>query len=363
MLSGDSGAHSLSGMGEVHGTTQGDALDTQERNPRTQHSALSIQHSTPAVVTLGEATIDFIATRTGAFETFPPFVPAPGGAPANVAVALARLGVPVAFIGRVGDDPFGHAILASFRAAGVDTSAARVTREADTALAFATFPTEGERQFNFIWDRSAAMTYNPDELPVDLIRRSRCLYARLGRSSGSLMEQTALKAMHVAQESGLAIAFDPNIRPAAWHNLQDARDSVWKIWEYTNVIKLAQEDATILTGHDDPARALRELWRGHMRFVCVTDGPRGCWYTQNGDAVRFVPAWPAAEVDGTGAGDAFLSGLLAAMHGRGWTEPLVDADVRFASAVAAVCVTHWGAQASLPTRAAVDAFMRDHTEG
>src|SRR5260221_12130430 len=94
----------------------------------------SVLSPSPAVVTLGEATIDFIATRVGAFETFPSFVPAPGGAPANVAVALARLGVPAAFIGRVGDDPFGHAILASFRAAGVDTSAARVTPEADTAL-------------------------------------------------------------------------------------------------------------------------------------------------------------------------------------------------------------------------------------
>jgi len=312
-------------------------------------------------VTLGEATIDFIATRVGAFDTFPPFVPAPGGAPANVAVAVARLGVPVAFIGRVGDDPFGHAILASFRAAGVDISAARVTREADTALAFATFPREGARQFNFIWDRSAAMTYNPDDLPVGLIRRAKCLYARLGRSSGSPMERTALKAMQVAQEAEIAIAFDPNIRPAAWRNLQEARDSVWKIWEYANVIKLAREDATILTGHDDPTRALAEVWRPHMRFLCVTDGPHGCWYTQDGDEVRFVPAWPAEEVDGTGAGDAFLSGLLAAMHSHGWAAPLTDADIRFASAVAAVCVTRWGAQASLPSRAEVDTFMQERS--
>src|SRR6476620_11640022 len=102
-----------------------DAADHAEQELlSTWHPALS---TPPAVVTLGEATIDFIATQGGAFETFPPFVPTPGGAPANIAVALARLGVPVSFIGRVGDDPFGHAILASFRAAGVDTSAARVT--------------------------------------------------------------------------------------------------------------------------------------------------------------------------------------------------------------------------------------------
>jgi len=315
----------------------------------------------PAVVTLGEATIDFIATRVGTFDTFPSFVPAPGGAPANVAVAVARLGVPVAFIGRVGDDPFGHAILASFRAAGVDISAARVTREADTALAFATFPREGERQFNFIWDRSAAMTYNPDDLPVDLIQRAKCLYARLGRASGSPMEQTALRAMQIARDAGIAIAFDPNIRPAAWRDLQDARDSVWKIWEYANVVKMAQEDALILTGQHEPTQALREVWRPHMRFLCVTDGPHGCWYTQDGEEIRFVPAWPAEEVDGTGAGDAFLSGLLAAMHGHGWATPLTDADIRFASAVAAVCVTRWGAQASLPTRAEVEAFMQEHT--
>lgn len=314
--------------------------------------------SPAAVVTLGEATIDFIATTTGAFDTFPAFVPAPGGAPANVAVALARLGVPVAFIGRVGDDIFGHAILAGFRAAGVDISAARVTQEADTALAFATFPTAHERQFNFVWDHSAAMTYNPDDLPIALIQRAKCLYARLGRATGSPMERTAFRAMQVAQAAEIAIAFDPNIRPAAWRDLDDARASVWKIWGYANVIKLAQQDAAILTGHNDPERACRELWREHMRFLCVTDGARGCRYTQDGDMVHFVPAWAAEEVDGTGAGDAFLSGLLAAMHARHWSAPLADADVRFAAAVAAVCVSRWGAQASLPTRAEVEAFMQ-----
>jgi fructokinase len=337
-----------------------DSTDSAEQEILgTQHPARSTPLP-PAVVTLGEATIDFIATQMGGFDTFPSFVPTPGGAPANIAVALARLGVPVAFIGRVGDDIFGHAILASFRASGVDTSGARVTPDADTALAFVTFPTESERQFNFVWDRSAAMTYDPDELPVALIQRSKCLYARLGRATGSPMEQTALKAMQVAQATGIAIAFDPNIRPAAWRNLDDARDSVWKIWEYTNVIKLAQQDAAILTGHDDPLRACRELWRAHLRFLCVTDGARGCWYTQDGQQVRHVPAWTMEERDGTGAGDAFLSGLLAAMHGHGWDAPLTDADIRFASAVAAVCVTRWGAQASLPTRAEVESFMREH---
>ncbi len=323
----------------------------------TQHAARSTQHVPPAaVVTFGEALIDFIATRAGAFDTFPTFAPAPGGAPANVAVATARLGVPTAFIGRVGDDPFGHAILASLQDAGVDTGGTLVTREASTALAFVTFPNPGERQFNFVWDRSAAMLYNPDDLPVGRIRAAKCLYARLGRAAGSPMERTALRAMQVAQDAGIAVAFDPNIRPAAWRNIEDARAAVRKVWQYSNVIKLAQEDASILTGHDDSARALRELWEPHLRLLCITDGARGCWYMQ-GDAPRFVPAWPVAEVDGTGAGDAFLAGLLAALHARGWSAPLDDDDVRFASAVAAVCVSRVGAQASLPTRADVEAFL------
>lgn len=332
-----------------------DALRIPTRT-RTPDAALSAQHAAPAVVTLGEALIDFIATRPGAFDTFPTFAPAPGGAPANVAVATARLGVPTAFIGRVGDDPMGHAILASMNAAGVNTRGALVTQEADTALAFVTFPRAGERQFNFVWDRSAAMTYNPNDLPVEMIRDAKCLYARLGRSAGSPMEQTALRAMEVAQAAGIAVAFDPNIRPAAWRNIADARESVRKIWRLSNVIKLAQEDATILTGHDDPVRACRELWEPHLRLLCVTDGPNGCWYTQ-GDEPRFVPAWPVTEVDGTGAGDAFLAGLLTVLHDGGWTTPLTDGDVRFASAVAAVCITRIGAQASLPTRADVEAFI------
>lgn len=325
----------------------------------TRNSELTT-HNSPeaaaAVVTFGEALIDFIATEQKPFDAFPTFAPAPGGAPANVAVATARLGVPTAFIGRVGDDPFGHAILAGLRDAGVDTGDTLITRELNTALAFVTFPRPGERQFNFVWDHSAAMRYNPDDLPIERIRAAQCLYARLGRAAGSPMEQTALWAMQVAQDAGIAVAFDPNIRPAAWRNIEDARVAVRKVWPYANVIKLAQEDAHILTGHDDPARALRELWEPHLRFLCITDGARGCWYTQ-GDRPRFVPAWDVAEVDGTGAGDAFLAGLLAALHMHGWLAPLDDTDVRFASAVAAVCVSRVGAQASLPTRAEVEAFL------
>src|SRR5438045_2825404 len=125
---------------------------------------------TPQVVCLGEALIDFVADTAGvSLAECPGFRKAPGGAPANVAVGLARLGVPAAFLGKVGDDPFGRFLEQTFAAAGVDTRFMRFDPGVRTGLAFVSLQADGERDFVFYRNPSADMLYRADEVPEDAL--------------------------------------------------------------------------------------------------------------------------------------------------------------------------------------------------
>ena len=132
------------------------------------------------VVCLGELLIDFVPTVTGtSLIDAPAFKKAPGGAPANVAVGLARLGTSAAFMGKVGDDPFGHFLAQILAEAGVDVGPLRFSDAARTALAFVSLRADGEREFMFYRHPSADMLYTPEEVEVGAIKgRVPCTTAR-----------------------------------------------------------------------------------------------------------------------------------------------------------------------------------------
>ena len=116
----------------------------------------------PVVISHGEMLIDFVSTVNGvSLIEAPSFLKAPGGAPANVAVGLARLGVSTGFLGQVGDDAFGHFLEQTLRENNVDVSALRFSREARTMLAFVSLRVDGERDFMFYRHPSADMLYRP----------------------------------------------------------------------------------------------------------------------------------------------------------------------------------------------------------
>src|SRR5688572_16764288 len=123
-----------------------------------------------SVICFGELLIDFVASETGVtVGEASGFVKAPGGAPANVAVGVARLGHPSAFLGQVGDDPFGHFLEGVLRADKVDTRGLRFSPEARTALAFVSLQADGERSFVFYRHPSADMLMRPEDVALDVI--------------------------------------------------------------------------------------------------------------------------------------------------------------------------------------------------
>lgn len=306
------------------------------------------------VVCFGELLIDFVALETGVtVGEASGFVKAPGGAPANVAVGVARLGHPSAFLGQVGDDPFGHFLDGVLRADKVDTRGLRFSPEARTALAFVSLRSDGDRSFVFYRHPSADMLMRPEDVALDLIDDQRIFHFGSITLIDEPCRSATLAAVNHARTKGLLISYDPNLRLALWQDADAARERMRLGLEYADILKVSEEELEFLTGDKNPAK----LWRDSMKIVVVTHGAGGATiYTPR---ERFLsPGFSVQAVDTTGAGDGFVAGLMHGIlsYGDAFDHHL-DEIARFANAVGAITTTKRGAIPALPTRAEVEAFL------
>ena len=303
------------------------------------------------VVVLGEALVDFLPERRGRIEECDRFVPCSGGAPANVATGLARLGRKVLFRGVVGDDAFGRLLARTLEGEGVRCSL-RFARERPTGIWFVALDAGGERSFfspnaRFSADKLVA----PADVDLGLLARSGWLH--VGSSAHVLPAgQEALRAaVAAARAAGAKVSFDPNVRAHLWDDLGALRRLCADVLPACDVVKVSDDELEVSVGEREPERALARLAGLGVSLACVTLGPRGA-LVRRGDDVLHVPAEPVEVVDTTGAGDGFVAGLLAALS-RSAPIAALSADelaraVRFANRVAGRVCTRVGAVAGLP---------------
>lgn len=307
-----------------------------------------------SVVSFGELLIDFVALETGVtVGEASGFLKAPGGAPANVAVGVARLGHDSAFLGQVGDDPFGHFLEGVLRAENVETRGLCFSPEARTALAFVSLRADGERSFSFYRNPSADMLMRPEDVALDVIEGRRIFHFGSITLIGEPSRSATLAAVQHARSRGLLISYDPNLRTALWDNADAARAGMLLGLEYADIVKVSDEELEFLTGEQNPGA----LWRDGMSIIVVTHGASGATvYTQR---ERFLsPGFAVQAVDTTGAGDGFVAGLMHGVltYGDDFARHLNEI-ARFANAVGALTTTKKGAIPALPTRAEVEAFL------
>lgn len=315
--------------------------------------------ASPQAVTLGEMLIDFVPEDNGvSLADARAFVKAPGGAPANVAVGLARLGIRAGFLGKVGDDPFGHYLSGVLEASGVDVSEVRFDAQARTALAFVSLTGAGERDFLFYRNPSADMRHRPEEVDEAYLAGASLLHI----GSISLIQEPSrgatLKALQVAAEHDLLVSYDPNLRLPLWPSPDAAREGIRSVWRRAQVIKISEDELEFLTGARDMAAA-RTLRHERLRLLVVTRGGAGAWYlTRQGEGE--VAGFRVEPVDTTGAGDAFTAALLAGLL----EDDALDRDrkalelaIRRANAYAALTTTKLGAIPALSSREELDAFL------
>nr|XP_010932642.1 probable fructokinase-6, chloroplastic [Elaeis guineensis] len=310
------------------------------------------------VVCFGEMLIDFVPTISGlSLGESPAFKKAPGGAPANVAVGIARLGGSSAFIGKVGEDEFGYMLADILKENNVNNQGMRFDPGARTALAFVTLRNDGEREFMFYRNPSADMLLEEKELDLDIIRKAKIFHYGSISLITEPCKSAHIAAAMVAKDAGVLLSYDPNLRLPLWPSAESARDGILSIWDAADIIKISEEEISFLTKGEDPYddAVVRKLFHPNLKLLLVTEGPQGCRYYTKEFSGR-VSGLKVNAVDTTGAGDAFVAGILSQLatdisllqdEGR-----LVEA-LRFANACGALTVMERGAIPALPTRDAV----------
>jgi len=308
------------------------------------------------VITLGELLIDFVSTESGvSLVEAPAFEKAAGGAPANVAVGLARLGIRSGFIGKVGEDDFGRFLAQTLESNGVDTSGLRFSNEARTMLAFVSLRGDGERDFMFYRHPSADMLLRPEEIDLDYVGAARLLHYGSISLISEPSRSATLAAVKGAQERGVMLSYDPNLRLNLWPSAEAAREGMLEGWRFAEIIKVSRDELAFLSGQKDLELAAKALWHERMRLLVVTEGAHGCWYVTS-QGKGHVPGHRVRAVDTTGAGDGFVAGFLAGLleNEGAWTSTSdLEKVLRFANAVGALTTTRRGAIPALPTRGQV----------
>ena len=314
------------------------------------------------VLVAGETLIDWVPDQPGPLEDVAGFERRPGGAPANVAVALARLDEPPLFWTRVGDDPFGRYLERTLADDGLPTRFIARDTEAKTTLAFVTHDETGDREFSFYRDGTADTRLEPGRIDDQTLADCEWVHAGGVTLSNGPSRAATLDLLERAATAGCTVSFDPNWRPELWPDEEAFASTVGDALAHVDVcFATVTELETLGVSGESPTEIARAaIDGGAAHTVFVTRGSEGAVAVASDDA-----PWSAATVahrgfavdtvDTTGAGDAFVAGAIDALRdGRDLAET-----VAFANAVAATTTTARGAMAALPTRDAVVELLEE----
>ncbi|MCC3356360.1 aminoimidazole riboside kinase [Bacillus sp. REN16] len=311
------------------------------------------------VICLGEGLIDFIPLDEENMQ----FLKSPGGAPANVAVGAARLGVKSSFIGKVGDDVLGNFLKQTLGNYNVQTEAMYLSKEVRTGLTFVTLGDGGEREFSFYIEKSADRFLTPEEIPASLFDEHNVFHFGSISLIDDPAESATKKALQLAKEKGLVVSYDPNLRPMLWKSLDIAKQKITSMLSEADVVKLSEVELEFITGETDINRGVEKLAEYKIPLLFITLGKDGVHAFYKGESI-FVKARKVKSVDTTGAGDAFVSGLLYQFSERDtqitdYTLDEIKEITTFASVSGALAVSQKGAMSALPTIEQVRAFLAE----
>ena len=266
------------------------------------------------IVALGESLIDFTPEGTGPLGT-PLYSQNPGGAPANVLAMAAKLGLSTAFIGKVGDDPFGRFLQTAMEGAGIDCRGLVRDPRYHTTLAFVHLDGQGDRSFSFYREAGADRMLRVEDV-ADLVTDCRIFHFGSVSLTGEPCRSATLSAARRARDAGALVSFDPNYRPLLWEGEEEARRTILEALPLAGLLKVSGEEMELLTGERDLERGAARLCSMGPEAVFVTLGEKGAYFQVPAGTGR-LPAYAVSAVDTTGAGDAFLGALLAQIPGLG----------------------------------------------
>ncbi len=303
------------------------------------------------LISFGELLIDF--TPAGEKDGRKLFMQNAGGAVANVAVGVARLGISSAYTGMVGNDAFGHYLKDVLIRYGVDVSRLIMTDDYNTTLAIVHLFDNGDRDFTFYRKPGADIMFTADMLDEQQIKQARVFHFGSLSMTDEPARSATLRALEIAKSAGATISYDPNYRAPLWRSKQEAKENMLRGLDYADILKISDNEAEFMFGSMPPMDAAKMLVSRGLKLVFVTMGAEGAVYA-NTKGAGHSKTFDAIRVDATGAGDCFTAGVLYGYLKKGKSlESLTLDDIsgfaRFANAAASVCVESKGGIPSMPT--------------
>ncbi|MCY6493748.1 carbohydrate kinase family protein [Leptolyngbya sp. GGD] len=315
----------------------------------------------PRVICLGEILFDRISNQPGLpLEAVTTWTDYPGGAPANVACALTKLGTPSAFVGAVGDDDLGRSLTELLNTLKVDTSGVQIY-PAPTRTVLVLRSQTNDRSFVAFGENRDTSEFADTQLqgnliPVELFQHADYLVLGTLLMAYPRSRVAIERALQLAEQFFVKVVLDVNWRPVFWKDQNIAPALIHDLIKRADFLKMAEEEAAWLFDTTDPGVIAHRV--ESLEGVLVTAGEKGCSYCLNQREGK-IPAFSIDVEDTTGAGDSFLAGFVHQLCQHQLSEINHDAEhiVKYASAAGALTTLKAGAIAAQPTGAEVDAFL------
>lgn len=313
----------------------------------------------PVVLSIGEVLIDFISEEVGAINEVKSFQKCPGGAPANFAVGLARLGVDVAFIGKVGNDPFGEYLIDVLKNEKVNTkNVIKAQKNERTALAFVSLDEDAERDFVFYRKNAADLQLTEKELKLEYLTNAKYIHFGTVSLTEEPSRTATITAIDKCRDAGGLSCFDPNLRRDLWESLETFREILDKVLKKTDILYPSLEELKFILQSEDieEQEAIDSIMEKYpIDVVALKRGEEGCLIKKREDFFLAVPSFDVQVLDTTGAGDGFNVGFIFGLI----EEHSIQEAGLIGNAVGALVIQKKGAMTSLPTREELQDFLKN----
>ena len=321
----------------------------------------------PDVICMGELLVEFVSTTDNVSLVHSPgFIKAPGGAPANVAVAIQRLGLHAGFVGKVGNDPFGEYLRQSLAETGVDTTYLFVDKKARTTAVYVAVWDDGRKDLCFYRNPGADMMLSTDEIIDDIFAGARCFHFGSITFIDEPCASAQRKALQLARDRGLMISYDPNYRPTLWPDRKTAEQVIQDSFRYCHLAKISEEEWQVATGFEELEAGIQAIMAKGVELLVISQGENGAIAT-NGDYRIDLPGLAVDVVETTGAGDGFLGAIITELLperertgslAKISEDKIQNALIR-ANAVGALTCKRPGAIPALPTVSETEEFISE----
>jgi fructokinase len=317
----------------------------------------------PRVICLGEVLIDQIAEDIGVpYDQVSSWKPYFGGAPANVACGLAKLGTPVSLISCVGQDAAGTDLLKQLGAAGVETSGVQVHPESTTREVYVTRDAHGDRSFaRFNGDANTVFAdtlMSAEHLPEHLFADAKFLVLGTLGLANPQTSRAIGRALKLAEENFVKVVVDVNWRAMFWKNPEQVAKLLPVLLKYTDFLKMTEDEAKLLFRLTSPA-AIAQAY-SHLEGILITNGDQDCRYYL-GEKQGKHAVYPVHSIDTTGAGDSFLAAFIHKIYHRPLTNLLdpkfANEVIAYACAAGALTTLDMGAISAQPSDRQIREFL------